>query len=97
MINSLVMSWMEETHQKLPQTSTFYYDVATLFSSKSTLRSINLSTDYGDRWWSIDKEKSLKPVSSDFKTTGEMVKEYTLNWKGAFLKIEKGIGTSEEV
>jgi len=48
MIDSLIMIWMKETHQ---------YDVATLFNSKSTLRSINLSTEYGDPF---DEEKSLK-------------------------------------
>ena len=57
------------------------------------LRSINLSTEYGDPF---DEETSLKPVSSDYKTMGEMGKEYILNWKGAFLNIEKGLHASGE-
>jgi hypothetical protein len=49
---------------------------------------VTLGTYYDEPF---DVECQMKPVSNDYKTTGEKVTECILNWKGTFLDIEDGL------
>jgi hypothetical protein len=57
------------------------------------IKSVLVCTEY-DKPFHVQID--LKTVSNEYRTPGEKIKEYILNWKGAFLDIEDGFWTSNE-